>query len=1218
MKAGQNISRIASELRRRILILDGAMGTMIQAESLSESDFRGERFANHPCDLQGNNDILCLTNPAVIRRIHSRFLEAGADIISTNTFNGTVVSQSDYRTESSVYELNKAAAEIARTAVSECNSATPKFVAGSMGPTNKACSMSPDVENPGYRAITFEQMAAAYKTQAEGLIDGGVDVLLLETVFDTLNAKAAIFAIQDICAERDTYIPIWISGTIVDTSGRTLSGQTLEAFFNSVRHADLACIGINCAFGARTMRPFLKELAAIADIPVSIHPNAGLPDELGEYKDDAEYMAGAIREFAESGLVNIVGGCCGTTPEHIRAIADAVHGLPPREIPQSKTLTRLSGLEPLTIGPDSLFVNIGERTNVAGSKKFARLIREAKYDEALKVARVQVEKGAQVIDVNMDDALLDAKKEMVAFLNLAAADPDISRVPVMIDSSDFDVIEAGLRCLQGKGIVNSISLKDGEDEFIRRAGRIRRYGAAVVVMAFDEQGQAVSYRHRMEICNRAYRLLTESAGYTPQDIIFDTNVLTIATGMDEHNDYAVAFIEACRKIKETLPHCKTSAGVSNLSFAFRGNNTIREAMHTVFLYHAVAAGLDMGIVNAGQLPVYEDIPKELRDAVEDVILNRRPDATARLTELAVNVKGKKKKDNADTGWRDEPLTHRLTYSLVKGLADYIEADIREALRAYDKPVEIIEGPLMDGMNEVGSLFGDGKMFLPQVIKSARVMKKAVAILQPYLEAAKSGSDSAKGKILLATVKGDVHDIGKNITRIVMECNNYRVVDLGVMTPTEAILEAALEEQVDCIGLSGLITPSLEYMRQVAAEMERRELDIPLLIGGATTSRLHTAVKIDPEFGGPVVHVPDASRSIGILSKLMSKKNSPGYTRQLKKEYREIRRQREEQAATAELVPLVDARKNKFSCDWPRYTPPRPRKPGMHVLTDYGVEDIAPYIDWTPLFTVFDLPGRYPRILTYRHLGDEPQKLFDDAQRLLRRIIEEKRIRPRAVFGLFPANSVGDDIEVYRDDDRAECSAVIHFLRRQKKKTGKPNYSLADFIAPKESGIKDYIGAFAVSAGFGVAEAVEAYADSHDEYSGLLLQALADRLAEALAEKLHQDVRQKYWGYEEKTGEWHADQKYRGIRPAPGYPACPDHTGKKVLFELLRVPENIGVCLTDSCLMTPSASVSGWYFAHPEARYFSVGRIDDDQVEDYARRKGFSVDEARHWLSPNLY
>ena len=1203
---------LTKALRRRILVLDGAMGTMIQSRNLSESDFRGERFKAHPVDLAGNYDILCLTNPDVIADVHRQFLTAGADIISTNTFSGTAISQADYRTESFAYEINKAGAAIARKAVADFFSDTPRFVAGSMGPTNRSCSLSPDVENPGYRAVTFEQMSRAYKTQAEGLIDGGADLLLIETAFDTLNAKAALFAILTIGEERGIDIPIWVSGTIIDSSGRTLSGQTIEAFYNSIRHAGPFCVGLNCALGAKALRPFLSDLSEVADIPVAVHPNAGLPDELGAYNDDPEYMAGVIREFAESGLVNIVGGCCGTTAEHIRAIAVAIKDISPRAIPTKKPHCRLSGLEPLTIGSDSLFVNIGERTNVAGSSHFAKLIREEKYDAALKIAAGQVDNGAQVIDVNMDDAMLDAHQAIVTFLNLAASDPNISRVPVMVDSSRFSVIEAGLQCLQGKGIVNSISLKDGEAEFIRRARLIRKYGAAVIVMAFDENGQAVTYQHKVDICTRAYKILTEQAEFPPEDIIFDPNVLTVATGMEEHNDYAIAFIEACRTIKQALPLCKVSGGISNLSFAFRGNNTIREALHSVFLYYAVKAGLDMGIVNAGQLAIYEEIDPELRAIAEDVVLNRAPDATERLTEAAHRFSGAKKRISSEIKWRDLPLKARLSHALVNGLNDFIEVDITEALGVIRDPVAIIEGPLMDGMNEVGDLFGAGKMFLPQVIRSARVMKQAVAILQPHLNAARAGSPKAAGKILLATVKGDVHDIGKNITKIVMECNGYEVIDLGVMTPADKIMNTAVEEKVDIIGLSGLITPSLEEMSRVASEMQRREMTIPLLIGGATTSRLHTAVKIDPAYDGPVIHVPDASRSIAVLANLIGP-SAKGYAAGFKSQYAAIRREREDRQDKESLISLEAARLNKFTFSWKEYRPPQPATPGIHIFEDYPIEDLEDCVDWTPLFAAFDLPGLFPRILDYDHLNGEPQKLYDDARRMLASIIENKTIQARAIIGLFPANAVEDDIEIYSDESRQTTSQTIHFLRQQKQKNaGKPNLCLTDYIAPKSIAVADYIGAFAVSAGFGVDAACEAYKQSQDDYSAILLRALADRLAEALSEKMHRKVRNDIWGYDAN------ESSEVGIRPAPGYPACPDHTEKQYLFDLLRVTESIGLRLTENYVMDPLASVCGWYFSHPDSRYFAVGRIGEDQLADYARRKRLPEKEARQWLSPNLW
>ncbi len=1218
-------SLLRRELDRRILVLDGAMGTMIQAQGLDEAAFRGERYADHSRELKGDNDLLSLTRPEVILGIHRAYLEAGADLVTTNTFNATAVSQADYGLAADVHEMNAAAARLARTAADEFTARTPdrpRFVAGCLGPTSKTCSLSPDVNDPGYRAVTFEQMRAAYAEAAAGLLDGGVDVLMVETIFDTLNAKAAIYALRELLEERGLDLPIWISGTITDRSGRTLTGQTTEAFWISVRHARPLLVGLNCALGAEALRPHLQELSRVADTRVSIHPNAGLPNELGGYDDTPAAMARVLGDFAREGLVNVVGGCCGTTPEHIRAIAAAVAGLPPRPVPVLPPLLRLSGLEPLKVGPDSLFVNIGERTNVAGSRKFARLIREEDYETALQVGRQQVRNGAQIIDVNMDDAMLDSAAAMTAFLNMAAADPEISRVPVMIDSSKWEVLEAGLRCLQGKGIVNSISLKDGEAAFKEKAHRILRYGAAVIVMAFDEQGQADTYQRKVDICTRAYRILTAEVGFPPEDIIFDPNIFAIGTGLEEHAAYALAYIEATRTIKRTLPHCWISGGVSNLSFAFRGNDAVREAMHSAFLYHAIRAGMDLGIVNAGQLAVYEEIPTELLEVVEDVILNRRPDATARLTEFALQVKGRERRPEEELAWRETPVAQRLSHALIHGLADYIEEDCSAALAEFREPLAVIEGPLMDGMNVVGDLFGAGKMFLPQVIRSARVMKKAVAFLEPELQRRRQGGAArSKGRILLATVKGDVHDIGKNIVGVVLGCNSYEIVDLGVMTPAEKILAAAREHGVDIVGLSGLITPSLEEMVHVASEMQRAGMTLPLLIGGATTSRAHTAVKIDPAYAGPVLHVQDASRAVGVVSQLLDAAAGPALARQVKQEYAAAREEREGRRRTEKLLGLAEARANRVPVVWADYSPPPPRRPGVQIFEDYPLAELVDSIDWTPFFQAWRLAGRFPDILESDRFGEEPRRLYHDATALLERIMADKLLRARGAVGLFPANAVGDDIEVYTDEERREVRAVIHGLRQQRRmSSGKPNACLSDFVAPRETGLPDHVGAFVVAAGFGAAELARTFEAEHDDYSSIMVKALADRLAEAFAERLHARVRREFWGYapdEDLDNEALIAEKYVGIRPAPGYPACPDHTEKGLLFDLLDAEHRTGVRLTENYAMSPGASVSGWYFSHPASHYFGLGKIGRDQVEDYALRKGMSLAEMERWLAPNL-
>ncbi len=1216
---------IEALLEERILILDGAMGTMIQAHQLDEADYRGERFKDHPGELKGNNDLLSLTQPHIIQGIHEAYLDAGADIVETNTFNANAISLADYHMEDLAYEINLAAAHLARAACDRFASTDrPRFVAGVLGPTNRTASISPDVNNPGYRNVTFDDLVAAYDTALRGLVDGGADLILIETIFDTLNAKAAVFAVERFFEERGERLPVLISGTITDASGRTLSGQTVEAFYNALHHARPLSMGLNCALGVTQLRQYVEELAAIATCRTSVHPNAGLPNEFGEYDESPEFMAGHIRQWAEAGWINIVGGCCGTTPEHIRAIAEAVAGLPPRE-PQREDppLTRLSGLEAFNIGPDSLFVNVGERTNVTGSARFKRLILEEKYDEALDVARNQVEGGAQLIDVNMDEAMLDGKRAMRTFLNLIAAEPDIARVPVMVDSSKWEILEEGLKCLQGKGVVNSISLKEGEDNFLRQAELCRRYGAAVIVMAFDEQGQADTYQRKIEICERAYRLLTERLDFPPQDIIFDPNIFAIATGIPEHDNYAVDFIEATRWIKQNLPHALVSGGVSNVSFSFRGNNPVREAIHAVFLYHAIAAGMDMGIVNPAQLAVYEEIPEELRERVEDVVLNRRPDATERLLEIADRYRGdgsaQEKKE--DLAWRELPVEERITHALVKGIDAYIEEDTELLRQQVDDPVKVIEGPLMAGMNVVGDLFGEGKMFLPQVVKSARVMKKAVAYLIPYIEASKKADDRAAGKILLATVKGDVHDIGKNIVGVVLQCNNFEVIDLGVMVPAQKILDTARAEQVDIIGLSGLITPSLEEMAHVAKEMQRLGFTQPLLIGGATTSRVHTAVKIAPHYDGPTVWVKDASRAVGVAQNLIQEDVREAFVRQVREEYEAVRRQREGKGRAREFLPLLDARANKIPIDWNAGTPPAPRRPGITVLDDYPLAELVDYIDWSPFFHAWELSGRYPDILGDPRKGPEARRLFEDAKRMLERIVEEGWLGARAVIGLFPARTVeDDDIEVL-DPQSGETLTTFHFLRQQvKKPAGRPNQCLADFVAPKETGLPDHLGVFACTAGIGIDEHIARFEAAHDDYNAILLKSLADRLAEAFAERLHQRVRTEFWGYapdEALDNDALIRERYQGIRPAPGYPACPDHTEKGILWELLDVERRIDLRLTESYAMTPTAAVSGFYFAHPQSEYFVLGPIDRDQVADYARRKGMSMAEVERWLAPNL-
>ncbi|WP_337867111.1 methionine synthase [Ignavibacterium sp.] len=1400
-------------LSERILVLDGAMGTMIQRHRLTEEQYRGERFKNHPYDLKGNNDILCITQPEIIKGIHRSYFDAGADIVETNTFNGTPISQADYHTQEFVYEINYESARIAKEVSEEFNKLQkdkPRFVAGALGPTNKTLSISPNVNDPGYRAVTFDEMVDAYYQQTKGLVEGGVDILLIETIFDTLNAKAAIVAIQNYLEEHNIDIPLMISGTIVDMSGRTLSGQTVEAFYISISHAkNLVSVGLNCALGAKQMRPFVEDLSNISDKFISVYPNAGLPNEMGGYDETPNSMASVLEDFLASGFVNIVGGCCGTTPDHIKAIAERVKHHKPRIPKQQEPYLRLSGLEPVVLRPDSNFMNIGERTNVAGSKKFARLIKEEKYDEALSVARDQVEGGAQVLDVNMDEGMLDSEKAMAKFLNLLEAEPDIAKLPIMIDSSKWSVIEAGLKCLQGKGIVNSISLKEGEEVFKQHAKKVLSYGAAVIVMAFDEKGQADTFERRIEICKRAYDILTKEVGFPPQDIIFDPNILAIATGMSEHNNYAVDFIEATKWIKQNLPLAKVSGGVSNLSFSFRGNDVVREAMHSAFLYHAIKAGLDMGIVNAGQLVVYEEIPKDLLELVEDVILNRRPDATERLIEFAEQIKKQEKTqvDEKKVEWRNLSVEERLKHALIKGITDFIDVDIEEALKKYSNPLDIIEGPLMAGMNVVGDLFGAGKMFLPQVVKSARVMKKAVAILEPKIKAhpptpsfkdeslipspspkekgveassstllqgrresdkydwmtadpkvyellkefvkqnrsnlttaeekmweilrdrrlenykfrrqhiigkyiadfvcipkklvieidglihqlpvnkesdeirtqwlesigfrvirftneqvlnntenvlqkilntlkalsfgeglgeASFGEGLSKtplgtdlggagkpGRILLATVKGDVHDIGKNIVGVVLGCNSYDVIDLGVMVHAEKIIQTAIDEKVDVVGLSGLITPSLDEMVHVGKEMQRRGLKIPLLIGGATTSRIHTAVKIDPNYDGAVIHVLDASRSVPVVSGLLNpnEEERNKHIQSHKDEYKNLREDYLKKKSEKNLVTIEKARENKFKIDWTKTQIKKPNQLGIISLKDYSLSTLRNYIDWTPFFQTWEMKGKYPAIFQDEKVGSEAKKLFDDANKLLDKVISKKLLTANAVFGIFPANAVGDDIEIYSDESRKGVLAVLHTLRQQMQKTdGQPNIALADFIAPKETRINDYIGAFALTAGIGIEKLVEQFEKNHDDYNSIMIKAIADRLAEAFAEHLHEQVRKKYWGYspdENFSNEELIKEKFIGIRPAPGYPAQPDHTEKPIIFELLKVWEIAGIKLTESLAMYPAASVSGLYFANPEAKYFNVGKIDKDQVIDYHRRKGMSIEEIERWLSPIL-
>lgn len=1249
---------IKKQLENKILIIDGAMGSLIQKYKLTEEDYRGERFSkhktdhtyksyfckhavggehNHTClekdekfplgDLKGNNDLLSITQPQIIEAIHKLYLDADADIIETNTFNANAISQSDYGLENMVYELNYNSAKIAKkitTEYTEKNPNKPRFVAGAIGPTSKTLSMSPDVNDPSYRAITYDELVNAYKEQVRGLIDGGADILLVETIFDTLNAKAAIFAINAVSEELNCNMPVMISGTITDASGRTLSGQTVEAFYNSVSHCkNLISVGLNCALGAKDMRPYIEDVSKICKTYVSCYPNAGLPNAFGGYDETPESLAEHIKDFCDNGFINIVGGCCGTTPEHIKEIAETVKALPPRKIPELPPYTRLSGLEELTIRPESNFVNIGERTNVTGSKKFARLIKSENYEEALSIAKDQVDGGAQIIDVNMDEGMLDSEAVMTKFLNLISSEPDISKLPIMIDSSKWSVIEAGLKCIQGKGIVNSISLKEGEEKFKEYAKKVLSYGAAVIVMAFDEKGQADSFERKIEICQRAYNILTKEVNFPPQDIIFDPNILTVATGIEEHNNYAVDFIKTAEWIKANLPLAKISGGISNISFSFRGNDPVREAMHSVFLYYAIKAGLDMGIVNAGQLAIYEDINPKLLELVENVLLNKSKDATEELVQFAESFKGADKKESKEVlEWRNTSVQERLKHSLIKGITEYIDVDVEEARQLYDHPIHVIEGPLMDGMNVIGDLFGAGKMFLPQVVKSARVMKKAVAILIPYIEALKTDAcSSSKGKILLATVKGDVHDIGKNIVGVVLACNNYDVIDIGVMVSCEKILEKAKEINADIIGLSGLITPSLDEMVHVAKEMERLNFKVPLLIGGATTSKIHTAVKIMPNYSSPTIHVLDASKSVPVVSNLLSNDLRDNFLSTIKTEYQNIKESYENRVSEQKYWTLDQVRKNKLKVDWSKHETLTPKKLGVTVFNDYPLEKLRPYIDWTPFFHTWEVYGKYPEIFDDAIVGEEAKKLYDDANKMLDKVINDKLLKANAVFGLFNANTINqEDIELYADESKQEVLTVLNNLRQQhEKRRDVPSLSLADFIAPKESEKADYMGCFAVTTGLEIEKSLELFQKDHDDYSSIMLKAVADRLAEAFAEHLHELVRKEYWGYSSENLANHEliKEKYQGIRPAPGYPACPDHTEKRKLFDLLEVEKNTGIVLTENFAMYPAASVSGFYFSHPESRYFVLGKVSKDQVTEYAKRKNMDLAVVEKWLEPNL-
>jgi len=1225
-----SFSLFQQQLSQRILILDGAMGTMIQAYKYEENDYRGERFTDWQCDVKGNNDLLVLTQPEAVKDIHRQYLEAGADILETNTFNATNIAMADYEMESFSQEINLVAAQIAREVADEFtkkNPDKPRFVAGVLGPTNRTCSISPDVNDPAFRNVSFDELKDAYIESTTALIEGGVDLIMIETIFDTLNAKAAIFAVETVFEQLQVRLPVMISGTITDASGRTLSGQTTEAFYNSLRHAKPISFGLNCALGPIELRQYVEELSRISDVAVSAHPNAGLPNAFGEYDFTVDDMNTHIEEWAQAGFLNIIGGCCGTTPAHIKGMADTVaklaeQGVKPRKIETREIACRLSGLEALTINADSLFVNVGERTNVTGSAVFKRLIMAEDYDQAIAVALQQVENGAQIIDINMDEGMLDSKTAMVRFLNLIAGEPDIAKVPIMIDSSKWDILEEGLKCIQGKGIVNSISLKEGEENFRYQAELLRRYGAAVIVMAFDEEGQADTRKRKYEICKRAYGILVDEIGFPAEDIIFDPNIFAVATGIDEHNNYAVDFIEAVADIKQNLPHAMISGGVSNVSFSFRGNNPVREAIHAVFLYHAIKNGMDMGIVNAGQLAIYSDIPDNLRLAVEDVIQNSDDGATERLLDVAELYRGQAGSQNSktDLAWRELPINERLAHSLVKGINEFIVEDTEEARLAAVKPLDVIEGPLMDGMNIVGDLFGAGEMFLPQVVKSARVMKQAVAHLNPFIEAGKTKA-STNGKVLLATVKGDVHDIGKNIVGVVLQCNNYEIIDLGVMVPCERILQVARDEQVDIIGLSGLITPSLDEMVHVAREMKRQNFDLPLLIGGATTSKAHTAVKIEPQYQHPVVYVSNASRAVSVVSNLLSDELRPAFMARQDEEYQRVRDRHYKKGPRSTLIPLSEARANATPISFENYTPVTPKNLGVTVIEQLDLNVVRNYIDWTPFFTTWQLSGKYPLILKHEVVGVEATKLFNDANAMLDDVINNQKIKAKAVFGLFPAHRQQDDIVLFSDEERSKKLMTLHQLRQQSKKpTGQYNRCLSDYVADKASGVDDYMGAFAVSAGFGVDDLVKLYDDDNDAYNSILLKAVADRLAEASAEYLHEQIRKEHWGYAADENLANDDlirEKYQGIRPAPGYPACPEHTEKGLLWKLLNVEKNIGMELTSSYAMWPGAAVSGWYFAHPDCKYFAVAKVAKDQVEDYAKRKGMTIEQAERWLSANL-
>ncbi|MBQ0834468.1 methionine synthase [Marinobacter sp.] len=1219
------LEQLHKALQERIVILDGGMGTMIQNLKLDEQAFRGDRFADYDREVQGNNDLLNLTQPALLRNIHADYLDAGADIIETNTFNSTRVSQSDYGLEEFSKELNVAAAKLARQVADEFTAKTPdkpRFVAGAVGPTSRTASLSPDVNNPGFRNTDFQSLVDNYYESVGGLVEGGCDIILIETIFDTLNAKAAIYATQQYFEDSGVELPIMISGTITDASGRTLSGQTTEAFWNSIAHCRPISVGLNCALGADALRPYVEELSAKAKTYVSAHPNAGLPNEFGEYEQTPEEMAEIIEGFARDGFVNVIGGCCGSRPDHIEAIAKAVAKYPPRKIPERPEVLRLSGLEPFTGDENTLFINVGERTNVTGSKRFLRLIKEEQYEEALSVARDQVENGAQIIDINMDEGMLDSREVMVTFLNLVASEPDISRVPIMLDSSKWEVIEAGLRCIQGKAVVNSISLKEGEEEFIKRARDCMRYGAAVVVMAFDEQGQADTYERKTEICKRSYDVLV-GIGFNPGDIIFDPNVFAIATGIEEHNNYAVDYINACRWIRKNLPYASISGGVSNVSFSFRGNDIVREAIHSVFLYHAIKAGMNMGIVNPGQLIIYDEIEPELKELVEDVVLNRREDSTDRLLEIAERFKGKGgKTQEEDLAWREWPVIKRLEHSLVKGITNFIIEDTEECRQQAERPIHVIEGPLMDGMNVVGDLFSDGKMFLPQVVKSARVMKQAVAHLIPFIEAEKSEDQQAKGKILMATVKGDVHDIGKNIVGVVLQCNNYEVIDLGVMVPSDKILAAAIEHNVDIIGLSGLITPSLDEMVHVAREMQRLDFHLPLMIGGATTSKAHTAVKIEPHYKNDIaLYVSDASRCVNVASQLLSKTAKPKLVSDAREEYDKIRERRKQRGDRTKLVSLKEARARAPKINFENYVPPKPTFTGIRSFEEYDLKELEPYIDWTPFFISWDIAGKYPQVFDDPKRGEAARSLFDDAQIILRKMVDEKRVSASGVIGFWPAHRRGDDIVVYKDESRSEELTILHHLRQQDDKApNKSMMTLSDFVAEEGTEHCDYVGGFAVTTGIGAEEMSLEYKNANDDYNAIMVKALADRLAEAFAERMHERVRKEFWAYnrdEQLGSEDLIKERYHGIRPAPGYPACPDHTEKATLFELLDATAQTGIEITESFAMFPTAAVSGWYFSHPESKFFAVGKIGVDQVEDYAERKGLSKAEAERWLAPSL-